>query len=62
MKISIDTNVLVRIITGDNEEMSSKAKGLVKRYGSKEIFIPYGVILETYYVLTKVYAFSKERL
>jgi predicted nucleic-acid-binding protein len=61
MKIAVDTNVLVRIITGDNAEMLAKAKTLVKKHGSKEIFIAYGVILETYYVITTVYGFSKEK-
>ena len=60
MKIALDTNVLVRIITGDNPEMAAKAKNLVKKHGPKEIFIAYGVILEVYYVITTVYGFSKE--
>ena len=61
MKIAVDTNVLVRIITNDNAEMLAKAKNLVKKHGPKEIFIAYGVILETYYVITTVYGFSKEK-
>ncbi len=60
MKIALDTNVLVRLITGDNEAMLAKADHLVKKYGPKEIFISYGVILETFYVLRKVYGFSEE--
>jgi predicted nucleic-acid-binding protein len=61
MKIAVDINVLVRIITGDNIAMAAKAQNLVKKYGPKEIFIAYGAILETYYVLTTVYGFSKEK-
>jgi predicted nucleic-acid-binding protein len=61
MKIAVDTNVLVRIITNDSEEMAAKAKNLVKKHGSKEIFITYGAILETYYVVTTVYGFPKEK-
>jgi predicted nucleic-acid-binding protein len=61
MKIALDTNVLVRMITGDNEDMLSKANHLVKKYGPREIFIPYGVILETYYVLRKVYEFPSDK-
>lgn len=61
MKIAIDTNVLVRIITGDHAQMTAKAKNLVKKHGSKEIFVAYGVLLETYYVITTVYEFSKEK-
>ena len=61
MKIAVDTNVLVRIITGDHAEMAAKARNLVKKHGPKEIFIAYGAILETYYVITTVYGFSKEK-
>ena len=61
MKISVDTNVLVRIITNDNTELAARAKNLVKKHGPKEVFLPYGVILEVYYVLTSVYEFSKEK-
>ncbi len=61
MKIAVDTNVLVRIITVDNIEMATKARNLIKKHSSKEIFIAYGVIMETYYVLTTGYEFSKEK-
>lgn len=60
MKIALDTNVLVRIITGDKEDMVSRAKGLIKRHGPKEIFITYGVVLETYYVLKTFYGFKEQ--
>ncbi|MBI3314320.1 MAG: PIN domain-containing protein [Candidatus Omnitrophica bacterium] len=60
MKIALDTNVLVRVITVDKEEMVSRARGLIKKYGPKEIFITYGVVLETYYVLKTFYGFDEK--
>jgi predicted nucleic acid-binding protein len=36
MKIAVDTNVLVRIITGDNPEMASKGKNLVNKQDLKK--------------------------
>src|SRR3990167_2001229 len=60
MKTALDTNVLVRIITGDKEELVSRARALIKKYGPKEIFITYGVGLETYYVLKTFYGFEEK--
>ena len=39
MKIAVDTNVLVRIITGDHAEMAATARNMVKKHGPKEIII-----------------------
>ena len=61
MNIALDTNILVRVITGDNADMLAKAKNLIKKHGPKEIFVTYGVLLETLYVLRKVYGFSDEK-
>ncbi len=55
MKIAIDTNILVRLISTDNKALVDKVKNLIKKYSTKEIFISYGVIWETYYVLKSFY-------
>lgn len=50
--IAIDTNVLVRLLTGDN---SSQYKASQKLFSSEEIFISDTVILETEWVLRAAY-------
>ncbi len=60
MKIALDTNILIRIIALDDEQRVKKAIALIERYGSREIFICHGVLIETYFVLTKKYGLSKE--
>ncbi|VAX37537.1 hypothetical protein MNBD_UNCLBAC01-1934, partial [hydrothermal vent metagenome] len=55
MKIAIDTNILVRIISNDDKSLVNKAKTLIKKHSTKEIFISYGVIWETYCVLKSFY-------
>ncbi len=53
--ISIDTNVIVRFLTRDDEQQYKKAFKLFK---TKEIYIPDTVILETEWVLRFAYEFS----
>ncbi len=60
MKIAIDTNLLVRIIALDDAPRVKKTLALVESYGPREIFVCYGVLIETFFVLTKKYGFSKE--
>ena len=60
MKIAVDTNILVRIITGDNADLTAMAHKLIEQHGSKEIFVAYGVLLEVFFVLTKLYDLSQE--
>lgn len=60
MKIALDTNILIRIIALDDELKVKKAIGLVEGYGPREVFICHGVLIETYFVLTKKYGLSKE--
>ena len=55
MKIALDTNILVRLITKDDPLLLKKANAVVDRYGSGEIYIVYGVIFELYFVLRSVY-------
>lgn len=49
---SVDTNVLVRLLTGDNSTQFKASQAL---FGSKDIFIPDTVILETEWVLRAAY-------
>lgn len=53
--ISVDTNVLVRLLTRDDETQYRKAR---KTFKTGQIFIPDTVILETEWVLRYVYSFD----
>lgn len=50
--IAIDTNVLVRLLTGDSP---SQYKASDKLFSTEEIFIPDTVVLETEWVLRAAY-------
>ena len=54
--IVVDTNVILRYLLQDNEELSSKAIEIID---NNEIFIPTEVIVEVSYVLKKVYKVEK---
>lgn len=54
--IIVDTNVILRYLLQDNEELSSKAIEIID---NNEIFIPTEVIVEVSYVLKKVYKVEK---
>jgi predicted nucleic-acid-binding protein len=53
--ISIDTNVLIRLLTGDDKEQAAKAKHLFAR---EHIYITKTVMLETEWVLRYAYEFK----
>ena len=53
--IAVDTNVVVRLITHDDEKQYKKAFHL---FSSQQVFIPDTVILETEWVLRYAYEFS----
>jgi len=53
--IAIDTNILVRLLTRDNE---SEYKASLKLFTSETLFIPDTVILETEWVLRYAYDLS----
>ena len=57
--ISIDTNVLVRLLTGDDRAQSNKAKQL---FAKENIYITKTVILETEWVLRYAYGFKAEAI
>lgn len=52
---AIDTNVIVRYLTGDHPQQSRKAKALID---SEQVFICTTVFLETEWVLRSVYGFT----
>ena len=60
MKIALDTNILIRLIALDDEPKVKKSIALIESYGPREIFVCHGVLIETYFVLTKKYGLSKE--
>jgi predicted nucleic-acid-binding protein len=53
--IAVDTNVVVRLLTGDNAQQAARAVALFK---SEEIWLSKTVILETEWVLRSLYRFS----
>lgn len=55
--ISIDTNIIVRFLTHDDERQYKKSYSI---FNSQEIFIPDTVIFETEWVLRYAYNFSPE--
>jgi predicted nucleic-acid-binding protein len=59
MKSAFDTNILVRLIVNDDPQRAARAVEFIKRQDAKNIFVCYGVVLETFYVLKKVYGLSQ---
>jgi predicted nucleic-acid-binding protein len=57
--IGIDTNILVRYITRDDELQEKKARAL---FLSGPVWISLTVLLETEWVLRSVYRFTREQL
>lgn len=57
--IIVDTNIILRYLLQDNEEMSQIAIDIID---NNEIFIPTEVIIEASYVLRKVYKVEKEKI
>jgi len=55
--ISVDTNIIVRFLTHDNDKQYKKA---FKLFNSNEIFIADTVILETEWVLRYAYEYTPE--
>lgn len=62
--IAVDTNVLVRYITNDNNEQYILAAKLLDSYAGQErfIFINNIVLCELIWVLTRVYKYKKEQI
>jgi len=54
---AVDTNVLVRLLTGDDVEQAAAAKSL---FESRPIWIAKTVLLETGWVLRSLYGFNED--
>ena len=57
--IAVDTNVLVRLLTGDEPEQARRSGALFAR---NRVFIPKTVVLETEWVLRYAYGFEPEAI
>ncbi len=56
---AVDTNVVVRYLTGDDPVQAEKVRALI---GSEPVFVPRTVLLEVEWVLRGVYKMSSERI
>lgn len=61
---SVDTNVLVRLLTADDSRQSAQAETLMQRAAltDSRIFVPITVILELEWVLRSQYGYAREQL
>ncbi len=61
---SIDTNVLVRFLAGDDAKQAAQAKALMQRAErtGESLFVPLTVVLELEWVLRSRYEYPKERV
>ena len=57
--IAVDTNVVVRLLTGDDARQAARASALFR---TEEIWLSKSVILETEWVLRSLYRFRGDRL
>jgi len=57
--LAIDTNLIVRYLTGDHPSQSAQAKALID---SEDVFVCTTVLLETEWVLRSVYTFAAPQL
>ena len=56
---AVDTNVLVRLLTGDDVEQTKRVAALFKK---EAIFIPKTVLLETEWVLRRLYGLERKAM
>ena len=57
--IAVDTNVLVRLLTGDDPQQATRAKAL---FEAETILLTKTVLLETEWVLRRLYGFAREQV
>jgi len=57
--LAIDTNPVVRYLTGDHPQQSAKARAAID---GKEVFVGTTVMLETEWVLRSAYGFDAKRV
>ncbi len=60
--IGIDTNILVRYLTCDDEVQSKQATNLMNEYSAEKIFINNIVLCELIWVLERGYKYSKTEI
>jgi predicted nucleic acid-binding protein len=57
--LAVDTNLIVRYLTGDHPEQAAKARALIDH---SDIFIAMSVLLETEWVLRRGYGYSSAEI
>jgi predicted nucleic-acid-binding protein len=57
--LAVDTNVVVRYLTGDHPQQSAKARAVIN---GEDIFVSTTVMLETEWVLRSAYGFDAKRV
>ena len=57
--IALDTNIVVRLLVNDDERQSRQAYRLVS---SHPVFVTLAVLMETEWVLRRVYGFSRSQI
>lgn len=62
MNLALDTNVLVRLLTGDDEEQCLRAVRLIEAEANqgRKVFVSFAVILETEWVLRSRYKIERD--
>ena len=56
---AIDTNIVIRYLTGDDPDQTAKAKAVVD---AGQVFVSTTVLLESEWVLRSVYEFSRQEV
>jgi predicted nucleic-acid-binding protein len=57
--IAVDTNVVIRLLTGDDQDQATRAR---KLFETETIWLPKTVILEAEWVLRRLYGLAKGRV
>lgn len=57
--LAIDTNVIVRYLTGDDVQQAARARAIID---GNEVFVPTTVLLESEWVLRSAYGFRPNRI
>jgi predicted nucleic-acid-binding protein len=55
---AVDTNILVRLVTGDDPAQARRAGGILR----ETVHVPITVLLELGWILTSYYGFDRQRL
>lgn len=58
--IAVDTNVIIRYLTGDDPEKAEKFRVYLQK--NQKLFVSDTVVAETYFVLTSFYEFSRSKV